>query len=159
MFAYNDKLRLVVINVKDRDGKIMPTNISLPFNVKNINFPENVSQVSIFEYHEGIENYGHNVFNIYVGYTSTFDTIINRKEKIKINNNFNVEIKSCEEPLVYRIREDGVFDIFATAKENDIVVNNVEELAETIKSISNEFSAIKRSIAKIRKLSYKSNNK
>lgn len=152
MFAVNDKIRLAVINVKDREGKILPINISMPFNIKKIAFPENISQLSIFEYHEGIENYGHNVFNIYVGHTGTFEQIINNKVKIRINNNFNVEIKNCEDQLVYYEREDGVLDIFATVQENDIVVNNVEELSEIVKSISNELSAIKRSIAKIRKL-------
>lgn len=153
MFAYNDKLRLAVINVKDKTGNILPINISLPSNVKNICLPETVLQLTIFEYHEGIEVYGHHAFNVYVGQTATFEEMLNNKVKIKINSKFNPEIKSSQEQLVYTEREDGVFEIYGSVQGNDIVVNSVEELEEILKRISKELSSIQRSVANIRKLS------
>ena len=152
MFAYNEKINLTVMNVRDRYGKLLPINLSLPFNVKNLNFPENISQLSIIEYHEGIETYGHRVFNIYVGQTGTIKEILDKKVKIKINNNLNEEIKSVKEQLVYYQKDDGNIHIFASLHGNDIVVKNVEELEEVLKIISKELSSIKRSVAKIRKL-------
>lgn len=155
MFAYNEKITLTVMNVRDRYGKLLPISISLPFNIKNLNFPENISQLSIIEYHEGIETYGHRAFNIYVGEVGTIEEIIKKDIKIRINNNFHSEIKSCKEQLVYQQIEENMVYIFASVQGNDIVVKNVEELAEILKIISKEISSIKRSVAKIRKLGKK----
>ena len=104
MFAYNEKIKLTVMNVRDRNGRLLPINISLPLNVKNINLPENISQLSIIEYHEGIEIYGHRAFNIYVGKTGTIEEILNIRKKIKINDNFNNDFKNSKELLVYSQR-------------------------------------------------------
>ena len=155
MFAYNEKITLTVMNVRDRYGKLLPISISLPFNIKNLNFPENISQLSIIEYHEGIETYGHRAFNINVGEVGTIEEIIKKDIKRRINNNFHSEIKSCKEQLVYQQIEENMVYIFASVQGNDIVVKNVEELAEILKIISKEISSIKRSVAKIRKLGKK----
>ena len=152
MFAYKEKITLTIINVKDRNGKIIPINVSLPYNIKKIDFPENIAQLSIIEYHEGIETYGHRAFNIYVGQTSTIHEMLDKKLKIRINSNLKSEIKSIDEQLVYYQKEEGILNIFALVQGNDIVVNNVEELEAVLKTISREFESIKRSVAKIRKL-------
>lgn len=152
MFAYNEKIKLTVMNVRDRNGRLLPINISLPLNVKNINLPENISQLSIIEYHEGIEIYGHRAFNIYVGKTGTIEEILNIRKKIKINDNFNNDFKNSKELLVYSQRDTEVLDIFASVHGNDIVVEDIEELEKVLKDISREFSIIKKSVAKIRKL-------
>lgn len=158
MFAYNEKISLTVMNVRDRYGKLLPISISLPLNKGIISLPENISQLSIIEYHEGIEIYGHCAFNIYVGQTGTFDEIIKKNKKIRINDNLHKNIKNCKELLVYYEREDMIH-IFGLLQGNDIVVENIEELTNTIKKIAKEFLTIKKSVLKIRKLSYKSNTK
>lgn len=151
MFAYKEKLSLTITNIKDRYGRILPISIPLPLENENISLPKNISQLSIIEYHEGIEIYGHRAFNIYVGQTGIFRDLLNKEQKIKINPNFNKEIKSSKELIVYQ-QIDNVLDIFATVQGNDIVVENVEELNTIIKKISKEFSIIKKSASKIRKL-------
>ena len=45
-----------------------------------------------------------------------------------------------------------MLDIFASVHGNDIVVEDIEELEKVLKDISREFSIIKKSVAKIRKL-------
>lgn len=159
MFAYNEKLSLTVMNVRDKSGKLLPINIPLPLNNGLINLPENISQISIIEYHEGVEIYGHCAFNIYVGQTGTFEEIMAKKTKIRMLNNLHTEIKSCKEHLVYYQKEADMLYIFASVQGNDIVVENIEELTKVIKTISKEFLTIKKSVSKIRKLSYKSNSK
>lgn len=159
MFAYNEKLSLTVMNIRDRYGKLLPINIPLPLNKGVISLPENVSQLSIIEYHEGIETYGHRALNIYVGQTGTFEEIMAKKAKIRMLNNIHTEIKSCKEQLVYYQKEEDILYIFALVQGNDIVVENLEELTNVIKRISKEFLTIKKSVSKIRKLSYKSNTK
>ena len=124
MFAYNEKISLTVMNVRDKSGKLLPINIALPLNNGIINLPENVSQLSIIEFHEGIEIYGHRVFNIYVGQTGTFDEIINKNKKIRIKDNFYEKIKSSKEQLAYNETEYMIY-ILGLVQGNDIVVKKL----------------------------------
>lgn len=109
------------MNIRDRAGKLLPINISLPLNKGIISLPENILKLSIIEYHEGVEIYGQHAFNIYVGQNGTFEELMAKNKKIGINNNFHTEIKSSKKQLVYYQKEDDVLYIFASVQGNDIV--------------------------------------
>lgn len=161
MFRKYDTVTLTAMNVYDRDGNLIYLTIPFPLKDKNIILPENTAVLSITEFHQGQIFHDQHDFNIYVGKVSTVGELVDRnliprRSKVYV---YPKDRRVIIDPVVYHEKNDNTCELIATLEEGDIVVENVEELRKVLIQISNEFANIRNSINKVRKLSYKSNNK
>lgn len=155
MFRKYDKLTLTAMNVYDRECNLIYVAISFPLKNENINFPENTAMLSITELHQGQIFHDQHDFNIYVGKVSTIDELIDRNISLRKSKLYPKEHKRITNSVVYYEKSNDTCEIIATLEEGDIVVENVEELRQVMKQISDEFANIRNSVNKVRKLSYK----
>lgn len=159
MFRKYDKVTLTAMNVYDRDCNLLYIAIPFPLKDENIIFPENTAVLSITEFYQGQIFHDQHDFNIYVGKVSTVEELLDRNLILKRSKVYPRERKIIIDPVVYHEKNDNTCEIIATLQESDIVVENVEELRQVLKQISEEFANIRNSINKVRKLSYKTKNK
>jgi len=155
MFRKYDKLTLTAMNIYDRECNLIYISIPFPLKNENINFPENTAMLSITELHQGQIFHDQHDFNIYVGKVSTIDELIDRNISIRKSKVYPKEQKRITNSVVYYEKNNNSCEIIATLEEGDIVVENVEELRQVLKQISDEFANIRNSVNKVRKLSYK----
>lgn len=153
MLGKNDKITLELMNAKDIDGNIIPFQLKLPIS-NEYTFPEGVASLDVFEYQEGLFNGGTIVFSIYIGKIESIKNLVgtNKISNVKIVE--NVKITSIYSPVCTQ-NVLGKTVVFASLKDQDIVVGDKEELIEIIKELSNNFDIINNSIKKIRILSKK----
>jgi len=156
MFRNYDKLTLTAMNVYDRECNLIYIAIPFPLKDKNIVFPENTAMLSITEFHQGQIFHDQHDFNVYVGKVSTIEELLDRNIIPRRSKVYPKERRVITDPVVYHEKFDNTCEIIATLEEGDVVVENVEELREVLKQISDEFATIRNSVAKIRKLSYNS---
>ncbi|MBQ6687273.1 MAG: hypothetical protein IJN03_01980 [Bacilli bacterium] len=151
MFAQNEKLTLTLINARDINGNILPFQLQLPIS-SEYSLPEGVASLDVFEYHEGLANFGNVAFTIYIGEVTTVNNLINTNaiSKVKITN--NLDISSVDSSICIQTVL-GKSIVFANVKEQDVVVENIERLIEFIECLSNYFGVIDNSVKKIRILS------
>jgi len=155
MFRKYDKLTLTAMNIYDRECNLIYISIPFPLKNENINFPENTAMLSITELHQGQIFHDQHDFNIYVGKVSTIDELIDRNISIRKSKVYPKEQKRITNSVVYYEKNNNSCEIIATLEEGDIVVENVEELRQVLKQISDEFANIRNSVNKGKKLSYK----
>ena len=55
MLEYNDKMTLTGINAINKKGKIINYNLVFPLNDDDFYLPEDITEISVFEYHEGYD--------------------------------------------------------------------------------------------------------
>lgn len=156
MFGMYDKMTLSLINAADINGKLLPFSKTLPV-VGEIEIPEELSSVDVFEYQEGFISGGEIVFSIYVGEKSTIDEMVDAKDGINMQLREEIEIPSVDTPVCYRI-VDGKKKIYATLEDNDVVVKDHEELKSVIKSLSGHYEEFNRSVQKIKTFNNTSNS-
>ena len=102
MFGYNDKLTLTAINTINKKGKIINYNLSFPIDENELSIPEDVIQMSIFEYHEGREIYGHETSKICVGKTTSIYNIYkSRGQNYVFRDKLFDKIESPDDTLCY----------------------------------------------------------
>lgn len=157
MFRKYDTVTLTAMNVYDRDGNLIYLTIPFPLKDENIILPENIAVLSITEFHQGQIFHDQHDFNIYVGKVSTIGelvdrNIIPRRSKVYV---YPKNHRVIMDPVVYHEKNNNTCELIATIEEGDIVVEDVQELREVLKQISNEFAKIRNSVNKVRKLSYK----
>ncbi len=122
MFGYNNKITLTGINAINKEGKLIDYRIKFPFNNSNVYVPNDIVQISIFEYHEH-ESVAYEAFKIYVGKITTISEICQREEhNIKFINNTLVNINSIDDKLCYYDDENGKHIIFAKINDGDVLV-------------------------------------
>ena len=153
MFGQNDKLTLTFINARDINGNLLPFEVKLPLS-NEYTLPDNIASLDVFEYHEGLVNGGSIVFSIYIGQITSINNLVNRNAMSNVKINKNIEISSIDSPVCIQTVQ-GKQIIFATLKEQDIVVENKEKMIEVIEQLSDNFNVINNSINKIRILSKK----
>lgn len=151
MFGIYDKMTLSLINAADMDGNLLPFSKSLPI-LEDIEIPEELSVVDVFEYQEGFISGGEIVFSIYVGEKSTIDEMVDAKDGIGMQLREKIEIPSVDTPVCYRI-VNGKKKIYATLEDNDVVVKDHDALKDVIKSLSESYSEFNRSAEKIKTFS------
>lgn len=151
MFGMYDKVVLSLINASDMDGKLLPFSRPLPVDGE-IEIPEELSSIDVFEYQEGFISGGEIVFTIYVGEKSTIDEMVDANDGLKMHLRDEIEIPSVDTPVCYRI-VDGKKKIYATLEENDVVVKDHAELKTTIKNLSEYYNEFNRSLQKIKTFS------
>lgn len=151
MFGQNEKLTLTLINARDVDGNILPFQLELPIS-DEYSLPKGVASLDVFEYHEGLANWGNIAFTIYIGEMTTINELINKNaiSKVKITN--NIDISSIDNSIcIQTVLGEPI--AFANVKKQDIVVENQKGLIEIIERLSDYFGVINDSVKKIRILS------
>ena len=151
MFRYNDKLTLMAINFLNKKGDISNYRLSFPIDKEKLDIPKDIIKLSIFEYHEGYETYGHEIFKICVGNLTSIARICkNHEYNYDFLGNIAGSIKSPNDKLCYYDNELGKRIIFAKINEEDRVVSNIGELKDTLIDISDNFMNIKTSILRLK---------
>ena len=146
MLGYNDKFILIGNNIINRKREMTNHTISFPITEDNLYIPEDILQMSIFEYHEVNEykSYGYEVFKIYVGKITSINQICSSSTKnVKFKNNVLKSIKTEEDKMCYFDDDLGRHIVFAKLNKNDIVVDNIEELKNALIFISKKIQNIK----------------
>ena len=152
MFGYNDKLTLTTINTINKKGEIINYNLSFPIDKEELSIPEDVIQMSIFEYHEGREIYGHETSKICVGKTTSIYHIYKSQgQNYVFRDKLFDNIESPDDTLCYYDDSNGKHIVFSKINDEDIVVRNIDELKETLLFISKEFQNINDSSSKIKR--------
>ena len=138
MFEYGDRVVLSgeIINKK---GECCTRFLTFPLKPDYF-LPEDTTRVIIFEYHEGREIYGHCSFAINVGNITNIEKISKiRNKRIHIEEGIFDTIKHVDSDLCYFEDESGI-QVYAAVEPGDIVVKDVNELKEILKTISSSFS-------------------
>ena len=149
MLGLNDKITLCAINFTNKNGEII--NYHLPFPIKeDFELPDDIIQVSIFETHQGICNYGFTAFNIYIGEITTIEGICKFANSGRSYHIIPDKIGKIDAKLCYYIDDKGKYIVFAKINHNDIVVKDLHELKRVLMKISNNFENIKNAINNIR---------
>ena len=126
MFKHNDRFTLTGINAIDKDGQMIDYHLSFPIDKSTFTIPENIREISVYEYHEGTEKYGYIAFKILVGkITSVRELCSPEIEDFQIDYRAFREIKEADDKLCYYEDDGGVYRVFAKIKPGDIVVNNI----------------------------------
>ena len=150
MFASNDNITLSCINVLNKDLKIIDFNLSFPLYDTDLEIPDDVIEVSIFESHLGRNNYGYVVYKICVGEVTSIEEIANSNEPYLFDRRAFSNIKRVDDKLCYYTNSDNVHLIYEQLNSDDIVVKDVNELKMVLINISNNFKCIKEAIDSIR---------
>lgn len=155
MLGYSDKFTLTTINAISKDGKKLDYVLSFPLEDNDFYIPDDIIEISIFEYHEGYTNYGFIPFKIYVGKTTSIKEIVDsHKENISFFAGVTDTIKNTEDRLCYFLDDKENKKVFARLNDGDIVVEDTDGLRDALITISNNFQNIKNSVSRIRQ--YKS---
>ena len=81
MFHYEDNITLTVDNIINKNGDITNYKLSFPIIEDELNIPDDIIEVSVFECNEGYDIIGYEVFKICVGNITSLNEI--RKNQIK----------------------------------------------------------------------------
>lgn len=151
MFGYNDNFRLTATNTINKEGKMINYTLSFPVSEEDLIIPDNVIQMSVLEYHEGYQNYGYESFKICVGKTTSIKEMCElQQNNIEFYGNVLNNIETSNDKLCYLDDLTGKYSIFAKINDGDIVVENIEQLKDTLLLISNNFQNIKDSVLTIK---------
>lgn len=151
MFKDNDKISLNLVNAKDIEGNILPIVIKLPIEEK-YNLPYELASFDVFEYHEGLNNYGNIVFSIYIGESAKVKDVISDMNNQGVNISPTLYIPSMNSNVCYK-EIDNKKEIFAVLNDQDIVVENQKQLISVINKLSDNFSCINNCVYAIKTLS------
>ena len=152
MFRQEDKITLTCADTINRSGKILDFYIKFPIE-KEIDIPQDILKMNVYEYCNGYESYICKVFKICVGKISKFSEICNlNSSKIKIEPNILKGLDSTDDLVCYYIDEEGKYNIYDKVNNGDIVVENIEKLKKVLIKISDSFKNIKESVSTIKEL-------
>ena len=116
-----------------------------------LNIPDDIIEVNLFEGNEGFDTFGYESFKICVGKTISLNEI--RRNKIKnviFSKRATSYIDSPDDKLCYFKNENNMYMVFAKIDKGDIVVESPEELKDALIYISRRFNTIKSEISRIR---------
>ena len=149
MFRYGDKITLTGINAINKKGEIIDYVLSFPLEDSDFYIPEDIAEISVFEYHEGTANYGYVAFKICVGKKTSIRNICELKENnVKFEKRIFKNVIDIDDPLCY-YDEEGKHIVFARINPGDIMVSDIDDLRSALISVSNTFRNIKNNIAGI----------
>ena len=148
MLGQNDKVTFTLLNIRNKEGKIVHNSIKLPLEGK-LDLPDDVYRLSVFESYQGIQNVGFIAFEIIVGKKKTIKEVFSSEKNVTIEcpTNFDSihDYCVCEET-------DKDIKIVSPCESNDLVVSNVKALKKVIKFLSAEVEVIKIATNKIKEL-------
>ena len=156
MFKQQDKVTLSAINAINKDEEIIDYVLPLPIADSDFFIPEDIIQLSIFEYHEGIHTYGYEAFKICIGKTITVRQIceLHMNNVEFINKSFE-KINDLDDQLCYFVDDNGRYHVFAKLNAGDIIVKDIEDMKEVLIFISERFNRIKNSLFEIKNINNK----
>jgi hypothetical protein len=149
MLSLNDSVTFNLINIIDDEGVLINKFYKLPL-TEVLELPENISEISLFEGHQGKLNEGFISMKFYVGNRMKLNDVCKDGNKINFiaNNNFN----SVHDDALVRISEDGRFNIIRKLDPNDVVVPDVNSLIEVLYYVSEEVKTITNSVNRVKEL-------
>ena len=149
MLGLNDSVTFNLINIIDDEGVLINKFYKLPL-TEVLELPENISEISLFEGHQGKLNEGFISMKFYVGNRMKLNDVCKDGNKINFiaNNNFN----SVHDDALVRISEDGRFNIIRKLNPNDVVVPDVNSLIEVLYYVSEEVKTITNSVNRVKEL-------
>lgn len=149
MFGINDKVTFTLVNFIDNEGSIINMNYSLPFTDK-LELPENISEVSLFEAHQGKVNEGYIPMKFYIGKKMKLKDIFKGDNKI----NFIAESNfiSCQEEALVTISDNGTINVLKKIEPGDVVVPDVVSLEVILNYLSDEVKTITNTVNRVKGL-------
>ena len=155
MFGHNEWVTLTVLNAVNKENQVTDLIISLPLEDDiNLDIPDDIIQVSLFEYHDGRTPYGNEAFKICVGKETSIRKICKNKE-VEISEftpyAFDA-IESADDRLCYFVNDEGKHIVFAKLDEDDILVSDTMELKFILYFISDKFRQIEYSLIDIKSI-------
>ena len=150
MIEYNDKMTLTGINAVNKKGKIINYHLSFPLKDDDFNIPEDIAEISIFEYHEGYENYGFRAFKICLGKVTSIREICDTHDNnVKFDPRVFEEIVTPDDYLCY-FEENEKKIIFSKINPGDIVTKDIDDFRSALISVSDNYRIITSAIERIR---------
>ena len=127
MFGYSDKVTLSGVNVINKKGQIIDLNLKFPLDEKNLDIPDDVIQMSIYEGFDGPDCFAVESFKIYVGgITSLSEICDTKKENVSmLDHDVFKNIKSVNEDLLKQSYESLVR--MAIPIINDAIMSTIDE--------------------------------
>lgn len=152
MFGVNDRTSLTGINVFNKNKKLSGYVLKFPFNVEELDIPEDMVQMTIFENDSGYVNFGHAVFKICIGDITTLAAVNNNseEERLEFFPGLFDELDGTDNKIFYFIDDTGKKVLFSKVNDNDIVVSNLEEAKKVLIKMSNEYRTIKEATTRLK---------
>ena len=153
MFGVNDKTTLTGINVFNKNKEIMGYVLKFPFNAEELELPKDMVQMTIFEYDSSYANFGHKVFKLCIGDTTSLEEINDNPEMGRIEFFPGVfdELESPSDKIFFFLDETGKKILFSKVNDEDIVVSDIKEAKRVLTKISNEYRTIKEASLRLKK--------
>ncbi len=149
MLGLNDSVTFNLINIIDDEGVLINKFYKLPL-TEVLELPENVSEISLFEGHQGNLNEGFISMKFFVGNRMKLKDVC--KDGNKINYIANTNFNSVHDDALVRISEDGKYNIISKLNPNDVVVPDVNSLKEVLYYVSEEVKTITNSVNRVKEL-------
>ncbi len=152
MFGVNDRTSLTGINVFNKNKKLSGYVLKFPFNGEELDIPEDMVQMTIFENDSGYANFGHAVFKICIGEITTLDEINNNSklERIEFFPSVFDELEGTADKIFYFIDDTGKKVLFSKVNDEDIVVSDIKEAKRVLTKISNEYRTINEATTRLK---------
>lgn len=160
MFNQNDKVELKVVNTYNKglnfpyDEKSSSLVIDLPTDIENIDFPENLLLLKVYEIQRGKYSFKQLIHRIFVGEVfpveemHKIDPLFMFSSGMDLNDLCNLKHNA---PCVF-YKKDSRYVLLAKLKDMDIVVSNIEELKLLLAEMSKEFSQVQDGMSRIRNI-------
>ena len=161
MFNKEDKEELKVVAVFGKsfptikDENTSPLVINMPEDIDNIDFPEDLLKLEVYEIINSNKKKKTLVRTIYVGEIYT----INEMNEIcpRFRFSFGMDWASLcnlghDSPCVFYKNENDVYVQLAVLKAPDIVVSSIQELKELLKELSDNCSLVQLGMSRIRNI-------
>lgn len=163
MFNQNDKVELRVINTYNKglnfpyDEKSSSLVINLPTDIENIDFPENLLVLKVYEIQRGKYSFKQLIHRIFVGEVFSveemhkIDPLFMFSSGMDLNDLCNLKHNA---PCVF-YKNDRIYSrysLLAKLKDMDIVVSNIDELKIVLTEMSKNFSQVQDGMSRIRNI-------
>ncbi len=161
MFNKGDKEELKVVAVFGKsfptikDENTSPVVINMPEDISNIDFPEDLLKLEVYEIINSNKKNKNLVRTIYVGEVYT----VNEINKICPHFRFSFGMNWASlcnidhnTPCVFYKNENGLYVQLAVLRPTDIVVSSIQELKELLQELSDNFSLVKLGMSRIRNI-------
>ena len=161
MFNKEDKEELKVVAVFGksfptiRDENTSPLVINMPEDIDNIDFPEDLLKLEVYEIINSNKKKKTLVRTIYIGEIYTINEMNEICPRFRFSFGMNwASLCNIDHntPCVFYKNEDDVYVQLAVLKAPDIVVSSIQELKELLKELSDNFSLVQLGMSRIRNI-------
>ena len=135
-----------------RDENTSPLVINMPEDIDNIDFPEDLLKLEVYEIINSNKKKKTLVRTIYVGEINKICPCFRFSFGMDWASLCNL---GHDSPCVFYKNENDVYVQLAVLKAPDIVVSSIQELKELLKELSDNFSLVQLGMSRIRNISSK----